>query len=125
MKLSAASIKKSVKALCGPAQFYLVFSLVSLVLYLVNMLEHKNKMNTASGLSIQAIVVIVWTYILNWVCSMKHGDTIAWVLVFLPLIMLFTILIIMYHLIDTMNLNKDDLLDILKEDKSKECKECS
>ena len=125
MKLSAASIKKSVKGLCGPAQFYLVLSLISLVLYLVNMLEHKNKMNTASGFTIQVVVVMVWTYLLNWVCSMKHGDTVAWVLVFLPLIILFTMLIIMYHLIDTMNLNKDDLLDLLKEDKSEECKECA
>ena len=59
MKLSASSIKKSVKGLCGPALFYLVLSLISLVLYLVNMLEHKNKMNTASGFTIQVVVVMV------------------------------------------------------------------
>ena len=81
--------------------------------------------HTASGLIVQVIVVFIWTYILNWVCSMKHGNKIAWFLVFLPLILLFTILIIVYHMMDTMDLNKEDLNYMLHQDEDGEgCSNC-
>tara|TARA_B100000073_G_C23329976_1_gene410330 strand:- start:123 stop:539 length:417 start_codon:yes stop_codon:yes gene_type:complete len=109
MVSSVSSGKTMFKKLCGPAQFYLVLSLISLILYLVQMLQSRNKMNTVTGLMIQTLVVIVWTYILNWVCSLKYGNKIAWFLVFLPLILLITMMIVLYHLIDTMGLTKEDI----------------
>ena len=124
MALSVASSKKQFNKLCGPAQFYLVISLLSLAFYLMNMLEHRNKMNTASGFIIQIVVVVVWTCMLNWVCSMKYGNKIAWFLVFLPLILLFTILIIFYHMIDTMGLDKNDLQGLLQDEDKEGCSYC-
>jgi hypothetical protein len=109
MVSSVSSGKTIFKKLCGPAQFYLVLSLISLILYLVQMLQSRNKMNTVTGLMIQTFVVVVWTYILNWVCCLKYGNKIAWFLVFLPLILLITMMIVLYHMIDTMGLTKDDI----------------
>tara|TARA_Y100000389_G_scaffold23233_1_gene19818 strand:- start:3905 stop:4324 length:420 start_codon:yes stop_codon:yes gene_type:complete len=115
MVSSVASSKKMFKKLCGPAKFYLVLSLISLSFYLIQMVESKNKMNTLMGLSIQSLVVLVWTYILNWVCSLKYGNKIAWFLVFLPLLLLITMMILMYHMIDTLGLTKDDIYKIINQ----------
>lgn len=125
MKLSISSVKKTFQKLCGPAQFYLVLSLLSLVIYLVHMLEHRNKLNTATGLTMQAIIVIVWTAILNWVCSLKYGNKVAWFLVFLPVILLFTMLIVFYHMVDTMGITKQELQTMVSELNEDSCEECS
>ena len=117
MKLSVTNLQKQFNKLCTPSQFYLVLSIIGLVVYLINMLEHKNKMNTASGLVMQTIIVFVWTYMLNWICSAKHGEQIAWFLVFLPLIIFLGILIVVYHMTDHMDLTKHDLQEIVDEAK--------
>jgi len=115
MVSSVSSGQKMFKKLCGPAQFYLVLSLISLILYLIQMLESKNKMNTATGLLMQGLVVVVWTYILNWVCTLKYGNKIAWFLVFLPIILLLTMMIVLYHMIDTMGLTKEDINRMIQQ----------
>jgi len=116
MGLSVASVKKDFNKLCTPAQFYLAMSLFSLVIYLVNMMEHKDKMTTVSGMAIQSVVVLIWTYVLNWICKMKYGVKISWFLVFLPLLLLIILLVVFYHMIDTMGFNKEDLREILERD---------
>ena len=112
MKLSVNNVKKKFNKLCVPAQFYLVLSLLGFVLYIIRMLEHKNKLKTASGLIIQVLIALIWTYILNWVCSAKYGEGIAWLLIFLPFIMFFGILILIHHVIDDMDLTKKDLQEL-------------
>jgi len=102
--------------LCTPAQFYLVMSLVSLVIYFVNMMEHKDKMVTVPGIVIQSVVVLIWTCVLNWICKMKYGVKISWFLVFLPLLLLIILLVVFYHMIDTMGIKKEDLREILERD---------
>ena len=124
MKLSVSSVKKTFYGLCGPAQFYLVISLISLVIYLINMVEHRNQMNTASGLTIQAVTVIIWTVILNWVCSLKYGTKIAWFLVFLPIILVLMALVIFYHMVDTMDLTKEDIQTMVDKIDKDDCEEC-
>ena len=116
MGLSVASVKKDFSKLCAPAQFYLAMSLVSLVIYLINMMEHKDKMTTVSGMAIQSVVVLVWTCVLNWICKMKYGVKISWFLVFLPLLLLIILLVVFYHMIDTMGIKKEDLKEILEGD---------
>tara|TARA_B100000941_G_scaffold280625_1_gene247224 strand:+ start:227 stop:610 length:384 start_codon:yes stop_codon:yes gene_type:complete len=124
MKLSVSGVKKTFNGLCGPAQFYLVISLISLVIYLINMVEHRNQMNTASGLTIQAVLVIIWTIILNWVCSLKYGTKVAWFLVFLPMIMVLMALILFYHMVDTMDLTKEDIHSIADKLEKEQCEDC-
>ena len=115
MKLSVSGIKHSFKGLCGPSQFYISFSLLSLSLYLLQMIESKNKVNTVVGFSMQVFVTLAWTFTLNWVCSLKYGNKIAWFLVFFPILLLFTILIVFYHMIDTMGLSKGDIHAMIKQ----------
>lgn len=124
MKLSVSGVKKMFNGLCGPAQFYLVISLVSLVIYLINMVEHRDQMNTASGLTIQAVAVIIWTIILNWVCSLKYGTKVAWFLVFLPMILMLMVLILFYHMVDTMDLTKEDIHSIADKLEKEQCEDC-
>ena len=114
MKLSVGTIKKQFNKLCDPSQFYLVLSLFSLVVYLINMFDHDDKANTVIGIVIQLVVVLVWTCVLNWVCSFKHGSKISWFLVFLPLIMTIALLLVIYHLIDELGLTKEDIMEIMK-----------
>ena len=124
MKLSVSGVKKTFNGLCGPAQFYLVISLISLVIYLINMVEHRDQMNTASGLTIQAVAVIIWTIILNWVCSLKYGTKVAWFLVFLPMILMLMVLILFYHMVDTMDLTKEDIHSIADKLEKEQCEDC-
>ena len=117
MNLSIKGVKKSFNNLCSPAQFYLGLSIFSLVIYLVNMMEHKDKMITVTGIIIQSIMVLVWTCVLNWICTMKYGVKISWFLVFLPLLIVIILLFIFYHMIDKMGLTKDDLKQMIEESK--------
>ena len=114
MKLSVATMKKQFNKLCDPSQFYLVLSLFSLIVYLLNMFDHDDKANTVIGIVIQFVVVLVWTCVLNWVCSFKHGSKISWFLVFLPLIMTIGLLLVIYHLIDELGLTKEDIMEIME-----------
>ena len=114
MKLSVATMKKQFNKLCDPSQFYLVLSLFSLIVYLLNMFDHDDKANTVIGIVIQFVVVLVWTCVLNWVCSFKHGSKISWFLVFLPLIMTIGLLLVIYLLIDKLGLTKEDFMDMVE-----------
>ena len=116
MSSPVKDLKKSFNKLCGPAQFYLGMSLISIVIYLVNMMEHTNQMTTISGIAIQSLVVLLWTEILNWVCTLKYGVKISWLLVFLPIILVIILLVVFYHMIDTMGLQKADLQKIINKD---------
>tara|TARA_Y100000389_G_C17133985_1_gene351637 strand:- start:399 stop:596 length:198 start_codon:yes stop_codon:yes gene_type:complete len=47
---------------------------------------------------------------------MKYGVKISWFLVFLPLILLLILLVVFYHMIDTMGLKKEDLRQLINEE---------
>jgi hypothetical protein len=102
--------------LCDPAKFYLVLSFFSVVLYVMN--PDKMGMSQNNGLGIQVLIMLLWTYILNWVCSMKNGRQIAWFLVFLPFILLSLMLVFFIRLAGNID---DEKLEELKES----CSECS
>tara|TARA_Y100000389_G_C17262082_1_gene413536 strand:+ start:383 stop:799 length:417 start_codon:yes stop_codon:yes gene_type:complete len=123
MNLSIKGVKQSLNNLCSPAKFYLGLSIFSLVIYLVNMMEHKDKMITTVGIIIQSIMVLVWTSVLNWICTMKYGVKISWFLVFLPLLIVIILLFIFYHMIDKMGLTKDDLKQMIEESKGDDDKQ--
>ena len=120
MGLSVASIKKDFTKLCTPAQFYLVTSLFGIVLYLVNMIEHKDIMKTTFGIVLQSVLLIIWTCVLNWICSLKHGNKLAWFLVLLPIILVIILLIILYTMMDKVDLSKEELIEILEQDDREE-----
>jgi ABC-type sugar transport system permease subunit len=92
-------------------------SVVGLFMYIVNMLEHADKLKSTLSIVIHTIVALIWTCILNWICKMKYGKKIAWFLVFLPLLLFLILFAIVYHMIVNTNLSKGDLQDLIKQAK--------
>mgnify|MGYP006090974075 FL=1 len=114
---SVKSLKQNFNKLCGPAQFYLAMSVVGLIMYVVNMLEHADKLKSTLSIVIHTIIALIWTCVLNWICKMKYGKNIAWFLVFLPLLLFLILFAIVYHMIVNTNLSKGDLQDLIKQAK--------
>lgn len=104
--VSIKNLKKSFNNLCGPAQFYLVLSLVSLLMYSYHLVMNDKK-STPMGLVYHGLIMIIWTYILNWVCTMKYGVQISWFLVFLPVLLVFGVV----GLLLTMNIPKNKVVE--------------
>jgi len=126
----SSSVKKEFNKLCTPAKFYLVISVVSLLIYIMAMVNHVDKIHTVNGLVIQTLSMIIWTLVLNWICTAKHGNTIAWVLVFLPIVLAFMMIFFIFYLMSEKKITSEDLKQIVesaKEDENKEgfCGSCS
>jgi hypothetical protein len=68
---------------CTPAQLYLVLGAIGIIVsFFKNYSVETNLMN--------ALFLVIWTWVLNWLCS-KGFSAISWILVLLPFIMvLFT-----------------------------------
>lgn len=91
-------IMKTVQNLCSPAYVYLVMSVISIVLMMLQN-SSNNKMfclgnyecNVESpGLifSGQVVYTIFWVFLLNWICN-KGYTNLSWFLVLLPLLLFF------------------------------------
>jgi hypothetical protein len=87
--------------LCKPAQFYLLISLVSYTLILLQNLTSPNQFcmgpysctneNKPLIMVAQLIYIAFWTWLLNLIC--KINTSISWVIVLLPFILFFVILL--------------------------------
>jgi hypothetical protein len=72
---------------CTPAQLYLVLGAISLIMGFL-------KNYGVWTLLTKAVFLVLWTWVLNWLCS-KGFKAISWILVLLPFIMvLFTYFVI-------------------------------
>jgi len=71
----------SLKKLCGPAKVYLVVSLIFLFLAIF-------KKITVFTLLIKGAFVLLWTFVLNYICSRGHHE-LAWVVLLLPILFVF------------------------------------
>jgi len=68
---------------CTPAQLYLVLGAIGLIMGFL-------KNYGVWTLLTQALILVLWAWVLNWLCS-KGFKSISWILVLLPYIMgLFT-----------------------------------
>jgi hypothetical protein len=94
--------------LCTPAYIYFIISILMIAIAAVQNIGNSNKYNLGmfscavpSCLAIfivKIIYILFWTWILNLIC--KDGHTgIAWLLLFLPFILLFVLLglVMMYQ----------------------------
>ena len=89
---------KSYKELCTPAFMYLVIAFFFLVVAIVQNINSTHTYtignytcHTTSLLMIfvvKIVYILFWTWILNLICKDGHKE-IAWILVFLPFILLF------------------------------------
>lgn len=96
MKLS--KIVSDIKGLCTPAFVYFVLSAMAFVGMVFQNIgntdrfcfgKHTCNVPSTIGMFIgQAFWIGLWTYILNYLCRKGHTE-LSWVLLFLPIIMLF------------------------------------
>jgi hypothetical protein len=94
-------LMKEVRALCTPAFIYFVISAISYVWMVVQNIGNTNKFclgkkscavpSTLMLFVGHAIYIAAWTFGLNWLCSEGY-TALAWILLFVPIILLFTIL---------------------------------
>ena len=73
--------KADFKKMCNPAKLYLVVSILGLIYGMIQQFS-------LVTLGMNFIFVILWTMVLNWLCSIGM-KTISWILVLLPYLMLF------------------------------------
>ena len=81
------------------------------------MLEHKDKLKTSFGIAFQVVVVLLWTCVLNWICKLKHGNTLAWFLVFLPFILFILFIILFIYIVDKAGISSEDIQEIMDAEK--------
>ena len=93
MKIFGINIPREIENLCTPALIYLILSLVSIVIYLSSMININNQIKeidsknesihqyTICGLIMKIIFIIIWVYLLNYLCKFKFGRKVAWFIV--------------------------------------------
>ena len=88
------------KNLCGPAQFYLFISIVSiLIMWVYNYYNvdvyclggYTCNVSTPLIFLVKIVYVLFWTWILNLICN-SGATNLAWFLVLFPYILLFVLL---------------------------------
>ena len=96
MKILGFEVPKIIQGLCKPAQFYLLLSFFSVILYLVSMIRANDTLveaepegghihhYTLMGLIMKLVFIILWTSLLNYICKFKYGKKISWFIVLLP-----------------------------------------
>ena len=90
----------SFKKLCEPAKLYLVVSVIFLILAIFRRIS-------ALTLITKGFFVLIWTLLLNWLCS-KGFKGLAWIIVLLPFIF---ILMTMCTTMDMMGIKYDGFQD--------------
>ena len=84
------------KKLCTPAKFYFIIATVSYILMLFQNINCNGRFhlgsyscpqNTSVILVLNALYIILWTWILNLICSVNKN--ISWIIVLFPFILLF------------------------------------
>ena len=106
------NLLKYFNKLCDPAKLYLLLAFSSVLIYLIHFVRLGN-IPSIQDLVMQVAVMVIWTFILNKVCTFKYGVKISWFLVALPVIFMILGLILMYFFIDQLDISKDDLKDIM------------
>ena len=71
----------SFSKMCEPAKLYLIVSMIFLVMAIFSRIS-------ALTLLIKGVFVLIWTMVLNWLCS-KGFSGLAWIIVLLPFLVLF------------------------------------
>ena len=79
--------------LCTPAKIYLILSVFSIISWALFSNGTKNSGNKSSkhhfsimALCFKVLIMILWTKLLNWLCSKGH-TTVAWLVLCLPILL--------------------------------------
>jgi len=77
---------------CTPTQVYLLLSMMGLSYSIYSIVKSKNSKLAKAGATLFSFLSIYsWTLLLNLLCKNKH-ERIAWMVVFLPVVILFVII---------------------------------
>ena len=106
---------KAFEKLCSPAKVYLLLSFASVVVYCVHYFGKGKQMYSIQELGVQVIVMFIWTFVLNKVCTLKYGVKISWFLVFLPIIFMMIMLLFMATVVNKLDLTKEDVNQMLEK----------
>ena len=91
-----SELNHSITNLCSPSYYYLLFSVISLIIILVGDLFSTDKLFNATPFSFyffRLFFIVLMTYILNWFCS-KGYINLSWFLLVFPYI--FTVLVLLF-----------------------------
>jgi len=93
------------KKLCSPAKFYFVIATISYILLIVQNINCKDrfylgnyscKQDTGIILGLNAIYIVVWTWVINTICTINKN--VSWLIVLFPFILFFICLgVILMH----------------------------
>ena len=79
------------KNICAPALLYLILGILSIFILIQKDVD-------STSIFIKLFFVIIWTWFLNFLC--KNGyETISWILVLLPFILLIVFLLFLFKLL--------------------------
>jgi len=98
---------KTLKSLCTPALIYFVISIIGIIMLSFQNMNDNRRYNMGSFscrvpscifiFILKLIYILFWTWILNLICKSGH-KAIAWLLLLLPFILLFSIIaLIMFN----------------------------
>jgi len=72
--------------LCSPALLYLVLGILAIVMMVFSKAS-------ASTIALKAIIILIWTWVLNYICRMGH-EGISWFLVILPFVIMAVFMVV-------------------------------
>jgi hypothetical protein len=77
--------------ICMPALVYLILSVISLLMMIFNDFK-------VVATLINIIFIVIWTWILNLICSAGY-EWLSWVLVLLPFVIMLVLILLFYNAI--------------------------
>lgn len=91
--------------LCRPAKYYFIISIAAVIFMAIQNLmtgrsycvglQSCSSNSVATLFVIKLVYILFWTWILNIVCS-TVSETVAWVLVFIPIVLMFIFIAITF-----------------------------
>ena len=97
-------------ALCLPAILFLVLSIFSIIIMIFQQFD-------VLTISIKILIVAIWTWFLNYLCSKGH-EVISWMLVLLPYLLFLLLLLTTFEMVKRMpqsDIISQSLIDQLKQ----------
>jgi hypothetical protein len=92
------------KKICTPALLYLILGILSLFILILS------KVGIMS-IFIKVLFIVVWTFFLNFLCKSGY-ETISWIFVLLPFIILIIFILFFYNLMKKLFENGDFMDEI-------------
>ena len=116
---SKKGVSKFLKSLCTPAYIYFILAVISTIIYIYTMLSSSSANPNAGGsyyTLMGLICKIAWHFLfllfLDYLCRKGH-KTVAWVVLFLPFILMFMIMILLMFVFSFITANNSSLKQIV------------